>query len=284
MNGKLASFAKRDVNDRDFFFYPFNMKVSDSAFLTIDATPVCILKNSDGNGHKTFVFYTDTDREATLDIKGSLDGNKILVLTREEALNGKKVSINGREYFVTSDGNFVENADGEIELYALVKEGEYVSPVFRAYPELLSVPKNFDVSEPAPYEGAILGSDCLTVYTMKDKLSCEGKVTVDENLNIKVSSLKDTADEYFMNISYEGNKAVLVKDGDIIADNFYTGQLWEIGLKRFLGGDSFEAKMEITPLYESDKIYLQSAPKMEDGKACRLGYINLIAQYRIKMY
>ena len=88
-------------------------------------------------------------------------------------------------------------------------------------------------------------------------------------------------------MDYEGDSAKLFKDEEIIADNFYTGQSWEIGLKRFYDrfGTANELKLraELTPLCENDKIYLQNWPKMEDGKVCRIINILLIVQYRINI-
>jgi hypothetical protein len=39
--------------------------------------------------------------------------------------------------------------------------------------------------------------------------------------------------------------------------------------------DQINIDLELTPLYENDKIYLQEWPEMEDGKACRVNMITL---------
>ena len=39
--------------------------------------------------------------------------------------------------------------------------------------------------------------------------------------------------------------------------------------------DQIHIDLELTPLYENDKIYLQEWPVMEDGKACRVNTITL---------
>ena len=60
-----------------------------------------------------------------------------------------------------------------------------------------------------------------------------------------------------------------------------------MGLKRYFDkygeGDELTFDLELEPLYENDKIYLQNWPTMRDGKACQLVNILLIVQYCIKI-
>ena len=105
---------------------------------------------------------------------------------------------------------------------------------------------------------------------------------------IEVTDIPAEPAEIFMEIEYEGDKAEMCRDGKLIADSFFTGQFWEIGLKRFIDSDGtrasqFVADVAITPLYEDTRVYLQDWPKLRDGKACDLVNIHLITQYRVKV-
>ncbi len=95
------------------------------------------------------------------------------------------------------------------------------------------------------------------------------------------------ADEIFAHIGYEADTARLIKDGQVIADSFYTGQDWEIGLKRYYDsfgkGERLDFEVSLEPLREDEKVYLQTWPEMEDGCACRLVHLHLIVQYCIKI-
>ncbi|MBO5623923.1 MAG: beta-galactosidase [Butyrivibrio sp.] len=287
-----AEFGKRNIENGDFFFYPFNMEIGEKALLTIDATPVCVLKNSDGNGHSTYVFYTDTDREAKADIKGELEGNNILILTKEEAIRSSKVEIAGRQYLVVSEADAVTDAQGHVILYYEVSGSEKEKkPVFRCFPEISNTPSGFELKKAAKSPEEFMTSDALAIYegrkVLENKLSASFEKESDTQYTITVpGELKDAA-EIFVHVDYEGDSAKLFKDEEIIADNFYTGQSWEIGLKRFYDrfGTANELKLraELTPLCENDKIYLQNWPKMEDGKVCRIINILLIVQYRINI-
>ena len=286
----LASFAKRDIADGDFFFYPFNMKIGDKALLTVDATPLCIVRDAFGEGKNAYVFYTDTDREISADVTGDLDGNSIITLTKNEALHAVKVNIGGREHLIISEGEAVTGTDGKVRLYVNVSEEDgSFKPSFRSFPELKNAPLGFDKKTPAGGYSEFLTGDALAVYEGRDTLLNDKRATFektgDYRYKLTFPGKLDNMSEIFANISYEGNTASLCKDGELIADNFYTGQDFEIGLKRFFDiypeGETISFDMEIKPLKQSDKIYLQTYPGMEDGMAARLLGVHLTAQYII---
>ncbi|SFP58648.1 Glycosyl hydrolases family 35 [Butyrivibrio proteoclasticus] len=280
----LAEFEKIDVEDGDFFFYPFNMPVGKKAVITIDATPVCQVADFDGKGHVAYIFYKDSEKEPSLTVKGELDGHKVIVITRDEAVHGSKVVKNGKEHFIISNGDVVTKADGKPELYFEVSENETKHAVFKAFPELLDTPDGFEVLKK--------DDDSFTVY--KSQNSHENRAeafwSTDEcsdklNVSIKVSNMPSDRNEMFMSIDYEGDTAEMYFDGRMIADSFYTGQKWEVGLKRFCGNEceAFCCDINIQSLKENTKLYLQKWPEMTDGKACRVNDIHLIAQFKIEI-
>ncbi|SFU31353.1 beta-galactosidase [Butyrivibrio sp. INlla21] len=286
---ELASFAKRDIADGDFFFYPFGMPIGDSALITIDATPMCIINDVDGKGHKAYVFYTDTDREVSFDIEGDAKGNKIIVLTRGEALASSKVVIGKKEHLVISEGMPVTGNDGKVQLYFDVAKGENKKPSFRVYPELKKEPANFTCSKKSDAGSTFTDGDAFAIYECKESFGNDAEASFEfENGKgiIKISGKMPHMNELFMHIAYAGDSAVIKKDGEIIADNFYTGQKWEVGLDRFMGANGCAAfEIDIKPLNKDDKIYLQDWPKMNANGdfANRLESIDLFAQYRINI-
>ncbi len=284
----LASFAKRDIENGDFFFYPFNMEIGEKALLTIDATPVCILNNIDGKGHRAYVFYTDNNREESMDVKGDLDGNKIIVLSRQEAVHSSKIRIDGKEYLIISAAEAVTMADGNVKL---MFETDFDSKlVFRAYPELAKTPDAFTCKKNSDNDGEFGSSDSFAIYESTSTYGNSAKVFFDkkssldeqEVYSVSVSDMPEDANEVFMHVNFAGDIAKLYIDGDIATDTFYTGQLWEIGLKRYADSE-FNAKITVSPLYEKYKqcMYLQEWPAMEDGKTCKINNIYLSTQFGI---
>ncbi len=289
---ELATYASRDVENGEYFFYPFNMPVGEKALLTIDATPVCILRNSDGEGHDTYVFYTDTDRDVSADVRGDLDGNSILVITEKEAVSSTKVVLDGREHLIISEADAVTDRDGHVSLYCLVSDSEKKKTLsFRCYPEIGTLPDGFVLKKAAGEAVGFTDSDVFALYeserSFENNLKAEFKELSEGRYEIRFPGKTGTADEIFAHISYEANTARLSRDGVTIADSFYTGQEWEVGLKRFFDrfgeNDELVLEAELEPLRESDELYLQSWPDMKDGRADRIVYILLMVQYRIRI-
>ncbi len=275
----LSSFAKRDIEDGDFFFYTFNMKIGENALLTMDATPVCILKNTDGRGGDTYVFYTDRDREVSADVKGDLLGNNILTITKDEAVRASKVQIGGKDHLIISEGDAVTDENGHVRLYFEVSEEEKEKrPRFRCFPILEEMPEGFVLKTDATDLQSFMSGDAFGVYEgvdlIENKLLPELSVESETDYGIKVPGSMGDAEEIYLDIDYEADSAKLLANGQVIADSFYTGQTWEIGLKRFFDrfGDKWDClvKVHLKPLYEKDELYLQSRPGMNNGKVSRI--------------
>lgn len=286
----LATFPVRDVEDKDFFFYPFNMEIGKKALLTIDATPVCVLHDYDGNGHNAYVFYTDTDREATADIKGDADKNLIITLTRSEALRAVKVVIDGRERLIISQGDAVTSADGSVEIYYLISDKEGArKPVFRCFPELERVPEGFEKRKPQQDTDLFATGDAFALYESAKEITNHLKAEINRisetEYEIRLPGKEEGMDEVFAQLDFVADKGRMFMDGQIIADTFYTGQEWEIGLKRFYDlkkdpGEGLTFRCELTPLKEGAPIYLQEWPHFKKDAVCEINEVRLTAQYR----
>lgn len=125
---------------------------------------------------------------------------------------------------------------------------------------------------------------------------CEGGFSEDEiNMyDLKVTGISDAYDEVMLMIddACDSGEMYISRDGKskMIADSFYTGQLWEVGLKRFINdaegvrtSDSFDSIVKINALHEDDKIYLQEFPEMKDGRACRINEAYTVAVCRTEL-
>ncbi len=291
--GILAEYQPRDINDGDFFFYPFNMPVGKNALVTIDATLECVISDFDGSGHNAYVFYTDSDREANVSVKGDLDGSAIIVITRNEALHSRKVLRDGKEHLIISEGDVVTASDGTLNLYFEVAQNENKMPSFRVFPEFDGETSAFNLVKKADEIADISNGDVFALYESKKSYVNDAKVLLNNessddekcSTTLTVTDMPQGRNEMFLHIAYEGDAASMYSHEKMIADSFYTGQEWEIGLKRFVGNDadSFDGEIEITPLKEGTKLYLQEWPDMKDGKAAGVLGVNTMAQYFIEI-
>ncbi len=68
--------------------------------------------------------------------------------------------------------------------------------------------------------------------------------------------------DYFLNVDYEGDVAMAFIDGKLVADHFYYGQSWEIGLKRFIDNlQKPEMVLYFRPLYPDASFYQDFSPE-----------------------
>ncbi len=303
----LATYPERDIENGDFFFYPFNLPIGERAVMTIDATPVCVL---DGADKKTYVFYSDDATNTSIDCKGDISGNTILVISRDEAVNSAKVTIEGKDYLIISKAEPVTNADGKVEL-KLTTDGSRPL-VFRTFPALAKAPCGFKCTKSAGEASDFISSDAFAIYESENVFCTDGKVSVKEieapdcteadsgknatdagnvystckpgtkRFEISVSEINSDANETYLHIDYVGDIARLYSNGSILTDSFYTGQEWEIGLSRYCT-DEFKGEIVITPLTEEDKekMYLQEWPKMQNGQACGVNGVTVYTQFSI---
>ena len=88
--------------------------------------------------------------------------------------------------------------------------------------------------------------------------------------------------DVYLYIDFEGDVAEITRDGELMADYFYTGLTWRIGLKRFTKQlSSGEWILDISPMYKDAYVYLDKWPEMRDGKALGLVRYSVVPEYRI---
>jgi hypothetical protein len=84
---------------------------------------------------------------------------------------------------------------------------------------------------------------------------------------IKLPTDGDPERDLLLRIHYEGDVARLYLDGKLVADDFYNGREFDLGLKRF-GADAYgkELLLKILPLQKDAPIFIapQAIPKFGD--------------------
>jgi hypothetical protein len=203
----------------------------------------------------------------------------IVTLTKQQASRFNLYELNGETYAMISEMDlFVD--DQQIQG---VSAGKPKAAVL-AFPQLLDDQK-------------------LHAYAVKEKISIfsqyqlewtavEPKVTIEEkgmsaegHMQYRISAEHDFMSgcgDVFLDIDFEGDIAEITRNGELMADCFYSGLTWRIGLKRFsqlLG--SGEWILDISPLYRDAYVYLDKWPEMKDGKALKLVQYSVVPEYRI---
>ncbi len=296
----LADYGKQDVLAGSYYFYPFGMPIGQTAVLEqAHAVPLCCLRDTEGQPD-TYVFYTKDGVLPNYRIRGELEGCRILTLREEDALRAQKLILGGREVLVISDTDFYQSPEDirKGTMHGLCRGKTSVMPAFQCYPLLKQAPDGWEVclrdGEMAAPEvdtsgnlltdkEAFLEKEALVWYERRDlqqsgvhcsaegeKNRCDGQ---DLTLSVCVDGVAKELAEAILCIDYEGESAQLYKDGKLVADNFYTGQVWEIGLKHLVKNESIKLTAVIHPLQEDAPIYIERHPRMENHVACRVNAV-----------
>jgi beta-galactosidase len=97
----------------------------------------------------------------------------------------------------------------------------------------------------------------------------------------------DGLSELFLKINYAGDVSRFSNGGRLLTDNFYNGEPWTIGLKRFLnpqGANTFE--LSILPLRNDAPVYFEFAQPPQfaaNGQIDTLDSIKLVPQYQLEI-
>lgn len=254
-------FPKLDIKNKEYYFYPFNMKIGDGVLKTALASPLCVLKNE----NDSYVFYTDKD--PMYDFKGNIGDNRIITISREDAKNAYKIKLD-KEHLIISRSLVLETDRG---IRVIGRE----NPSIKVYPEFDIIPKGWHM---------VASEGGFTIYEYKAEsrpckvteellIETENKKVYDITIKLSSRDIRDC----FIQINYEGNKGRLYLKDELIADNFYAGKPWELSLRRFDYPEKL--RLEIDSLRESTEVYLEHWPEMIDGKACRLNEIVAVEEY-----
>ncbi len=250
-----VDFPEFDVLNGEYFFLPFHMKLGKQELISALATPLCKLRDG-------YVFYTDRDPQ----YQWAGDSAKILTLTREQAKNATKVHFMD-EYLIICDQPVLEGEDGP---YCLARK----TVDFKAYPELPHI------------LGAPDGD--MTAYTLpipESKISLQVKPLMQTNYLYREYELSLRGEvagtDVFLTIDYEGNQAELFVSGKKIADDYYRGEPWVVGLKRF----RFPKKMllRVFALEKGQPVFLDEPLEMENGRALRLNGVTAEEEFKVML-
>ncbi len=204
------------------------------------------------------------------------DNNEIVVstLTREQALNFNSID-NGfciTKADLLEDNNMLTLLD-TTTMYSVALPCD-IKPDF----------KNHKVSSKK--------YDYFTEYTLSlPKADIEYEVKQGSSnqrftFDMKKNQFNENISDLILDINYVGDNAMAFIDGKMINDNFYYGENWQIGLKRY--ADDIDEKgiyFYFRPIYK-DASYLidfekDKVPEFTSKNLCSVNYIKVIPEYKI---
>jgi len=212
----------------------------------------------------------------------SLTGNTVhcVTLTREQAENAWKADVWGCERLILSSADVTWTTD---EMNLCITDQETVT--FLMFPDI-DGGLEFDGQPLTGRQDGIFTSYTFSVPRQEIPLSVKALPDVEDGvrqweINVAMDAMP-ALNDIFLRIDFEGDVGQLFLDDELVADWFYDGRVWEIGLKRFV--DRLRAqpfRLRISPLLAEADIYLETTkPQYIDGRACTLKSVKAVPQYQ----
>lgn len=252
----LVTFPQLKIEENEYCFYPFGMKMGKQTLVTALATPLCRLNN---DNKITCVFYTDGQPQ--YEISGEDERYELLTISQSEARKAVK-AVWDREYLLISDGLIVSGENGFI-FYSKRNGQEKKQPLScKVYPPFITIPNGLTL------EREENGYGCYTIIA------------------------DAVEEEALLRIYYKGESAKMYVDGSYYADNFYNGQPWEVGfLSRSICEDKENRKQIIAPYEKDSAIFFEPKIRKEleesaliSGKVKQEGNEEVIIESQYNIY
>ena len=260
-------FPETDIGSGEYGFFPYHMKLGDAVLVSALATPLCRLHEAESD---TWVFYGKSSPCFSWKDNAAAD---VLYLSREEALQAWKVEMS-REYLILAD-NFVWVQEGRIR----VTGGSCTR--IKAFPPIAGeeMPDGFEEAGQegrfAVYERNRPVAPVTAAVEPAEAMPDRGAWNVEIQYP-EAGCMEDR--DCILWLSYAGKGIAVYQGEEKIEDHFYTGEEVPISLRYF--GFPERLRVEVEPLLEEDEIYLERAPRYEQGRACSLDSVRVTEEFR----
>ena len=247
-------FTNLSVKNKEYYIYPFHMRIGNGILKTAKAQPLCVLNDKD------YVFFTDDD--PAYEIEGDLGDYNIITLTSDEAANAYKIHTD-QDYLFISDGVVLQTDKG------ISMIGENISE-FKTYPAFAKNSSGADGIFTL-YQNRIHRYEVNTEFVQTEN---GGIIHIDYPPCIN-------NEDILLNIDYIGDKGCLYMDGELVIDQYCNGT----GLRVNLSSLDYPSKLEfeITPLKEDAPVYMEVPVAYTNGTAAYVNCVSAFVQYKINM-
>ncbi len=241
-------------------------------------------------------------REVALTVHGRQGVTHVVVLSAQDAKNLWRVSVAGQPRLLLTHAQVF--SEGGRVLLRQMGENEFDAEVFEPAPGHartaamqplfrhvhLQTPRKkiaLGVEQargfgkaPEPLLGPSFAWRSHTVAMAPDEASfadaAQWRVTLPKD------AMQGLSDAY-LTVRYQGDEARLLSGEHLLADDFYNGKPWRIGLKRFLAGENAGGfLLQILPLSPKAAIFFEPgmAPTFRNGQAGALESLGVVPEYQ----
>lgn len=273
-------FPAIDLEEDETILYPFSWQFEGCQIDYATAQPLCRIQEQTTT---TLFFWNYRNHmelksgDSVLYLKQgvpcSLPGGnvKVILLSRMQAEQAWKFGSGHAEQLFLTDAGMLERG-GSLEFYGLCEESK-----------LLTYPSNiqgalFKQTVLRPIAGDAFYREPIHFDSIPS-LASERSGAI---YRFVLPQYRQEGREAFLNVDFAGNIANLYHNGIRVADWFYTGEAWRVGLEKFQRNLEGEWILQILPLRKDMDIYLEKHPVYNNGEVCILYSLSLEYRYRGK--
>lgn len=195
---------------------------------------------------------------STFAVKGSKGRVRVTTLTREQALNASKV--NGK-LLITSATTLPQN-----EQVTLLQTG---NPEFR----YIVYPSKHGFKE-----------QTVVVEAVEPQMTWKQHDTRRMTVTFDPTQRPEQVNEWFLDMDYTADVALAYLNGELMLDNFWIGQPWRIGLKRFPQMRNHDLGFYMRPLRPESSFLIdipkEDQPDLSQGPVLSINSVKIVPEYK----
>lgn len=207
---------------------------------------------------------------------------KILIISREMAEHAW-IASRGNDTMLIFSRALVLNNGSNFELF---QQGD-TSIAFSVFPKTNAIPR-LNVGKLEKTAGSML-TDNFMIRLPAASATIGTEKIADNKFALQVNvEHKPYVSDYFLTINYTADVAMAFINGRLVADDFYYGQPWTVGLKKFMQPSLPEIVLYLRPIYKDAK-FLNDLPASaipdfkNNNSFLQLKSVNIAAEYNVKV-
>jgi hypothetical protein len=254
--------------------------------------------------------------EPSIDITSSTGKQlRFVVLSSEQAENAWKVHIAGRERLLITNKDFFADPDTQVPRIWLGSRSTTsfdftITPPVASLTASLPLKKVFASTRAIEFAAEAPKRDFKVECTVIQKAVEVPPVKIGPSLSwrphgvaqapgpgdlaqaarwnfIVPAGAANGLSELYLEVNYQGDVARLSSEHRLLTDNFYNGQPWTIGLRRFLNTqESGNFELSILPLRKDAPVYFETRNPTHfeaNGQIGQLENIQLVPEYELEI-
>lgn len=202
---------------------------------------------------------------------------RILIISKARALQSYMISADDKKAVCFSDAVILKDKN-ELQFLSLGKANFNLS----VYPKGSLM---FENTLEMKKQKDNFPTDNFTVLVPEVVLSMEKNLTGEDKVQVKLPVLGKGLNDIFLNIDYLGDVGLAYLDNSLVADDFFKGLPWNIGLKQFIGqSKSKELQFYFRPIYKTAPYLVDLLPEAlptfeKDAKLVDIKQLSFIPEY-----